>query len=77
MLDGTTGPRAYMLIVLQFLFMLLGLGVGLMIAVSFGGPIGVFMRSYALFFYGGHYKALGNLLDPPTLPPAATIKSKT
>jgi len=24
------------------------------------------MRSYALFFYGGHYKALGNLLEPPT-----------
>jgi hypothetical protein len=22
------------------------------------------MRSYALFFYGGHYKPLGNLLNP-------------
>jgi hypothetical protein len=22
------------------------------------------MRSYALFFYGGHYRALGNLPEP-------------
>jgi hypothetical protein len=40
------------------------MGAGFIIAVSFGGPLGVFMRSYALLFYGGHYKALGNLLEP-------------
>ena len=65
MLDGTTGFRAYALTAIEWLFLPLGLGVGLVIAVSFGGPLGVFMRSYALFFYGGHYKALGNLLNPP------------
>ncbi len=64
MLGGTTGLRAYLLMLVRFLFLLLGLGAGLVIAVSFGGPLGVFMRSYALFFYGGHYQALGNLLDP-------------
>jgi hypothetical protein len=44
--------------------------------LTFSGPLSVFMRSYALFFYGGHYKALGNLLDPPA-PLAATSESET
>jgi hypothetical protein len=65
MLDGTTGARAYVLTAIHVLFVLLGLGAGWALAATFGGPLGVFMRSYALFFYGGHYKALGNLLDPP------------
>jgi len=66
MLDGTSDFRAYLLVVAQVVFLLLGLGAGFVLTVSFSGPIGVFMRSYALFFYGGHYKALGNLLEPPT-----------
>jgi len=68
MLDGTSDARAYVLIGVRSLFLLLGLGVGFVIAASFGGPIGVFMRSYALYFYGGHYKALGSLLEPPATP---------
>jgi hypothetical protein len=44
---------------------LLSFGAGLVMAATFGGPLGVFMRSYALVYYGGHYKVLGNLLDPP------------
>jgi hypothetical protein len=67
MLDGTNDARAYVLMIVQFLFILLGLGAGLLMAVIFGGPLSVFMRSYALFFYGGHYKALGNLLEPPSV----------
>ncbi len=50
MLDGTPGPRAYVLVAVQILFILLGLAAALVIAVSFGGPLRVFMRSYALFF---------------------------
>ena len=68
MLDGADDARAYLLIGVRSLFLLLGLGVGFVIAVSFGGPIGVFMRSYALYFYGGHYQALGNLLEPNATP---------
>jgi hypothetical protein len=68
MLDGADDARAYVLIGVRSLFLLLGLGAGFVIAVSFGGPIGVFMRSYALYFYGGHYKALGNLLEPNATP---------
>jgi hypothetical protein len=65
MLDGVPGWRTYLLAAAQTIFTLLGLGAGMVIAVSFAGPIGVFMRSYALLFYGGHYQALGNLLNPP------------
>jgi len=64
MLDGTTGLREYALVAVEFVFIVLGLCAGLLIAVSFGGPLSVFMRSYALFFYGGHFTALGNLLEP-------------
>ena len=65
MLGGANDARAYALMVADSIFLLLGLCAGILIAVSFGGPLGVFMRSYALFFYGAHYHALGNLLEPP------------
>jgi hypothetical protein len=64
MLDGTNDVRALVLKAIQALFLLLGLTAGTVLAATFGGPLGVFMRSYALFFYGGHYKPLGNLLSP-------------
>ncbi len=70
MLDGTSDARAYALIAVRLLFIVLGLGAGSAIAITVGGPIGVFMRSYALYFYGGHFKALGNLLEP-SAPPIA------
>jgi len=65
MLEGFTGLRAFIRVAIEWVFVLLGLGVGLVLAISLGGPLGVFMRGYALCFYGGHYKALGNLLEPP------------
>jgi hypothetical protein len=68
MLDGTSDARVWILFGVQLLFLLLGLGAAFVIAVSFGGPIGVFMRCYALYFYGGRYKALGNLLEPGATP---------
>lgn len=64
MLDGTSDTRAVVLTGIQLLFLLLGLGMGAMLTVAFSGPLGVFMRCYALFFYGGHYGPLGNLLAP-------------
>jgi hypothetical protein len=65
-LDGTDDYRAYLFIAARTLFMVVGLGAGGVIAVSFGGPVCVFIRSYALFYYGGHYKALGSLLERET-----------
>jgi hypothetical protein len=74
MLDGAAGVRAYLLMAVHALFVVLGLAAGLVIAVSFGGPLGVFMRSYALVYYGGHYKALGNLLEPSA--PSAALEAE-
>ena len=64
MLDGASDLRAAVLLGVRTLFLLLGVATGSVLAAVFGGPLGVFMRSYALFFYGGHYRALGNLLAP-------------
>jgi hypothetical protein len=77
MLDGAGGLRATLLMALNTLFVLLGIGAGWAILVSFGGPLGVFVRSYALYFYGGHYRPLGNLVEPlaPPLDPAQRRKA--
>jgi hypothetical protein len=64
MLDGSGGLRAAVLTAIHILFYFLGLATGWVLAVTFSGPLCVFMRAYALYFYGGHYKALGNLLEP-------------
>jgi hypothetical protein len=39
-------------------------GMGVVVAVILGGPIGIFLRSYALVFYAGRYKTLGVVLHP-------------
>src|SRR5208337_4757057 len=38
-------------------------------SICIGGPVSTAIREYALIFYGGRYKALGDILYPPT-PPA-------
>jgi hypothetical protein len=77
MLDGANDLRAAVLIGVRTLFVLLGAATGSVLAAVFGGPLGVFMRSYALFFYGGHYRALGNLLAPSVAaPPEVQWKSE-
>jgi hypothetical protein len=43
--------------------------LALLAAVSFGGPLCIAIRNYALVFYGSRYQALGNVLFPPA--PAA------
>ena len=46
---------------------------GFFVAVTFGGPLCIAVRNYALLFYGGRYQALGDILSPPA-PPAAVIE---
>ena len=41
------------------------------IAVSVGGPLSIAIRNYALLFYGGRYRELGDILEPPQAAPAA------
>ncbi|MGA2538013.1 MAG: hypothetical protein ABSF53_18515 [Terracidiphilus sp.] len=76
MLDGIGGFRAILLSAIHVLFFLLGLAAGWVVAVTFSGPLCVFMRAYALYFYGGYYKALGNLLEPQ-VPQAVLAEAKT
>lgn len=50
---------------------LIGLGIlalALLLAISFGGPLSIWVRNYALVFYGGRYPLLGNVLFPPPPP---------
>lgn len=35
------------------------------LAVIFGGPLSIAVRNYALMFYGGRYRELGDTLSPP------------
>lgn len=53
------------LVFMLFLFVLLGLTLFL------SAPVAVFFTSYALYFFGGRYPRLGELLWPTPLPPVA------
>jgi hypothetical protein len=67
MFFDVTGWRETLRICIESFFVALGLVAGWVIAAVLGGPLGVFMRCYALYFYGGHLKVLGNLLEPPAV----------
>ena len=71
LLADATGVGAIIRVVCEVLFGIVGVGLGLLLAVSFVGPIATWIRNYALLFYGGRYRALGDLLDPPPPPPPA------
>jgi hypothetical protein len=45
----------------------------LLVAICFGGPLSIWVRNFALVFYGGRYPLLGNVLFPaPPVPPPAS-----
>jgi hypothetical protein len=55
---------------LEVLIGLTVVAVGLLAAISFGGPISIAIRNYSLVFYGSRYQVLGDILFPPAPPPA-------
>jgi hypothetical protein len=61
-LEYSTGAGAVLRVAIEALFGLLGLSLGSLIAVCVGGPLGVFLRFYSLFFLSGHYPALSEVL---------------
>ena len=67
-LTYATGMTRIFLIALEAIVGLLTLCLGLLVAISVGGPIATWKRNYALLFYGGRYQALGNILSPPPPP---------
>jgi len=77
MLEDLTGIGACFRIALQALFILLGLAAGSLLAFALGGPLAVYTRGYALHYYGGHYKPLGDVLSPPPTPQPAAPDGKS
>jgi len=64
-----SGASAVAGILLQVFFGLIAVGLTLLASICLGGPLSTGVREYALVFYGGRYRLLGDLLYPPV--PAA------
>ncbi len=67
-LTHATGLSQLLMLLLIALVALIGAAVAVVLGLCIGGSIGIATRNYALLFYGGRYKALGDLLDPPPAP---------
>ena len=52
-------------IVLGVVLGVIALAFALLIAICFGGPLSIWVRNYALVFYGSRYPLLGRALYPP------------
>jgi len=65
---GATGTAAVTRILLEIFFGLLAFAFMLLASICLGGPLSTGIREYALLFYGGRYRALGDALYPPPPP---------
>jgi hypothetical protein len=65
------GAAAVTRILLEVFFGLLTGVFALLAGICLGGPLSTGIREYALSFYGGRYKVLGDILYPP--PPSGTV----
>src|SRR5579863_2057574 len=61
---GSTGSSWLVGVVLEVFFGLVAFGFALLASICIGGPLSTGVREYALIFYGGRYKALGDILYP-------------
>ena len=50
---------------LQVILVVAMAALALFLAVIFGGPLSIAVRNYALVFYGGRYRVLGDTMFPP------------
>jgi hypothetical protein len=64
----STGASATVGVLLEVFFGLIAFGFAMLAGICLGGPVGTGVREFALIFYGGRYKELGDALYPP--PPA-------
>lgn len=65
LLDDAVGWANGGRIALNVVLLVLGAGVGAAAAAIFGGPLAVFLRAHAMYFYGSRYKPLGDLIAEP------------
>jgi len=61
----------------QILFVAMAFALGLMVEFGLGGPVATWVRNYALLYYGGRYKALGDLLSATVTQPALNDAPET
>ncbi len=69
MFADATGASALVGVLLEAFFGVVAFGFALVASICLGGPLSTGIREYALIFYGGRYKALGDILYPQP-PPA-------
>jgi hypothetical protein len=70
MFADATGSSAIVGKILEGFFGFLAFGFALLAGICLGGPVSTAIREYALVFYGGRYKQLGDTLYPPSVPTA-------
>jgi hypothetical protein len=64
-----TGAAALIGVVFQVFFGVVAFGFMLLASICLGGPVATATREFALIFYGGRYRTLGEILYP-SAPPA-------
>jgi hypothetical protein len=64
MFSDATGGSWLVGILLEVFFGVVAFGLALLASICIGGPLSTATREYALIFYGGRYKALGDILYP-------------
>jgi hypothetical protein len=64
MFANATGASWLVGIALEVFFGVIAFGFALLAGICLGGPLSTGIREYALIFYGGRYKALGDILYP-------------
>ncbi len=71
-----TGASVIVGVLLKIFFGVVALVFAVLASICIGGPVSTAIREYALIFYGGRYQALGDILYPPTSPPASAVASQ-
>jgi hypothetical protein len=69
---NSAGFAKVLLIIVDVVVTLLGMGIGVFVGLFVGGPVATAIRTYALVFYGSRYQLLGDLLYPPAPPQPPT-----
>jgi hypothetical protein len=67
---NSTGSASVAGVMLQVFFGIVAFGFFLLASICLGGPLSTGTREYAILFYGGRYRVLGDLLYPQPLPPS-------
>ena len=68
---NAAGFAKVMLVTIEVIIILLGVGISLFVGLFVGGPVATAIRNYTLVFYGSRYQLLGDLLYPPAPPQPA------